>query len=323
MAILILFKQDSLAPWAGLRRVVHPSWGSPPPLEGEAASVGDKAIPCSCSAAECQKLALFGGAVTLGGIRWVTPTVTAILWVLCLMQSHISLSRERWGGLQTSPEEQKEHWRVGGLRSCCARKTQAHRGLLVITLWTLLSRDFITLQHDSAEHGTPVCWSMQTAGIPRRLGASGTAPPPRVISVSVHIYVWYLAACCLAPIPVLGGCRDACPLSTQKHVPGRFSMAGLRGIAVQAATVVPWLFFSCTLSLPSWRLVCKTGREALQPSQWWECLMCHCPKLWGLGICFSNELHLQLLGRRLIAVLVHRNWRWLLKDEYVWSQKSW
>lgn len=58
MTILILFKQDPLAPWAGLRRAVRPSWGCPPPPEGEA--VGGEAIPCSCSADECQKLALFG-----------------------------------------------------------------------------------------------------------------------------------------------------------------------------------------------------------------------------------------------------------------------
>ena len=73
--------------------------------------VGGKAVPVlySCSAAECQRLTLFGRAVSLGGARWVTPTVAATIRVPYLMQGHVLLSQERRGDLQSSSEGQEEH----------------------------------------------------------------------------------------------------------------------------------------------------------------------------------------------------------------------
>lgn len=163
----------------------------------------------------------------------------------CEVTSRFPRKGEEVSRLPLKNKRSTEGWRAPKL---LCREPQADRqaaGHCVVDLLPLaLPGKLITSQHGSAEHGTPVCWSVQTAGIPQWRGASGTAPPPRVISVRVHINICCLAACWLAPVPVHGRCGDACPLSTQKHDPGRFSMAGLPGFAVQAATVVPCLFFS-------------------------------------------------------------------------------
>lgn len=139
---LILFKQDSLAWWTGLRRAVHSFWGSPPLSKGEALAVGVKATPCSCSKAECQKLALFVGAVTLGGARWVTPTVAATHWVPCLMQVTSCFPRkgEEVSRLSLKNERTTEGWK--GSEAAVKGSPKLIIGLLVITLSTFLPRPF-------------------------------------------------------------------------------------------------------------------------------------------------------------------------------------
>lgn len=248
MVILIFFKPGSLASRAGLRRAVHPARGPHLPQRVRLQRWDVRQYPAPVVQLNAKIWPFLVRQWPLVGQDERPPQWQHCFGFPAWMRGHVSLSQERWGGLQASSEEQEEHWRTGGLRSYCAGEPQGDRqaaGHCVVDLPPLaLPGKLITSQHGSAEHGNPVCWSMQTAGISQWRGASGTAPPPRVISVRVHINVCYLAACWLAPIPVLGRCGDACPLSTQKHDPGSFSMAGLPGFAVQAATVVPCLFFS-------------------------------------------------------------------------------